>query len=177
MIQHATSDKSSCRPIRPCKWASEIAAAHREGLPLAVSLRQQGYSSKAIRAAQRCATRLRSRQAGIDDDQRRSVTLDILRRLWFQTSIRLKSDSTKDHFGEAKLLLWLDTEIGRLSRAKKAPSDEPRNFRRRVAGYLDLGGSEGECAVDAAGEALGGGIGGGEGDGGGVLLSVPLAGC
>ena len=105
------------------------------------------------------------------------MTLDILRRLWFQTSIRLKSDSTKDHFGEAKLLLWLDTEIGRLSRAKKAPSDEPRNFRRRVAGYLDLGGSEGECAVDAAGEALGGGIGGGEGDGGGELLSVPLAGC
>ena len=41
----------------------------------------------------------------------------------------------------------------------------------------ETGGSEGECAVEAAGEALGGGIGGGEGDGGGVLLSVPLAGC
>ena len=41
----------------------------------------------------------------------------------------------------------------------------------------ETGGSAGNCAVEASGEALGGGIGGGEGDGGGVLLSVPLAGC
>ncbi len=42
------------------------------------------------------------------------------------------------------------------------------------------GGSAVDCAVEASAgvvEALGGGIGEGEGDEGGVLLSVPLAGC
>ena len=44
----------------------------------------------------------------------------------------------------------------------------------------ETGGSAVDCAVEASAgvvEALGGGIGEGEGDEGGVLLSVPLAGC
>ena len=186
------------------KWLPWVIGARDAGEPLRKYMRERGMNQAAISSAHRLQARLKRRgqtlavtdTRGLLAGLRAEVVDRITRRVGVGTG-RLVADVDTLRAIDAVLrqaAVWeRQDKAGGGGTAPAAPSAAVRGARgasgavgggkavsEGVLGALsagETGGSEGECAVEASGEALGGGIGGGEGDGGGVLLSVPLAGC
>ena len=186
------------------KWLPWVIGARDAGEPLRKYMRERGMNQAAISSAHRLQARLKRRgqtlavtdTRGLLAGLRAEVVDRITRRVGVGTG-RLVADVDTLRAIDATLRqaeAWEREKRGAGAGAPAAPGASARGARNGAVGAVgggkavsegsvaainggETGGSAGECAVEAAGEALGGGIGGGEGDGGGVLLSVPLAGC
>ena len=184
------------RHERAAKYLKDVLAAREAGVPLARWMRERGATVSQTKAAQRLQARMRKRGERLTDFDcvrlLRSVRAEIVDRIRRRVGVgtaAFVADCGALREVEAALrqaAVWeRQDRAGGVGAAPAAPSAAVRGARGAsgaVGGGAainggETGGSAGECAVGASGEALGGGIGGGEGDGGGVLLSVPLAGC
>lgn len=187
------------------KYLADVLGAREAGVPLATWCRDKGYTEGQAKSAQRLQSKLRRRgEALVGLDCRpvlRSLRAEILDRVKRRAGVgtaAFVADLGALREIEAALrqaAVWeRQDKAGGGGAAPAAPGAVRGDARMGARGTRgggkaaaeasvgalsvgETGGSAGECAVGASGGALGGGIGGGEGDGGGVLLSVPLAGC
>ena len=189
---------------RQSKWLPMVLGARDEGAALGPWMRARGHTQPDIDAAYALQARMKAKGRELEAENVRPLLLgvraeivDRVRRRVGVSTARFAADVDTLRAIDAALrqaAVWeRQDQSGGGGTAPAAPGAAVRGARgasgavgggkavsEGVLGALsagETGGSEGECAVEASGEALGGGIGGGEGDGGGVLLSVPLAGC
>ena len=182
------------------KWLPWVIGARDAGEPLRKYMRERGMNQAAISSAHRLQARLKRRgqtlavtdTRGLLAGLRAEVVDRITRRVGVGTG-RLVADVDTLRAIDATLRqaeAWEREKRGagagavRGARGARNGAMGARGGGKAGAEGVvsainggEAGCGAGNCAVEAAGEALGGGIGGGEGDGGGVLLSVPLAGC